>query len=85
MAFDHQLSEIGQSETRPRRCQLLCMNQPPQDLSDLDVDEMRRVNALCRMQRASGNTPGPGRLQHQLYRRRGIEHDQPESRSSRRI
>lgn len=83
VAFYNQLSEIGQGETTPRRRQLLRENQPAQDLRHLHIDEIGRVNALGRIQRARSNSPRPGRLQYQLYGGRGIEHDQPESRSSR--
>lgn len=69
MAFDYQVSEICQGEPSPRRRQLLGMNQPPKYLRHLDIDEMRRVNPLRRIECASSNPLRPGRLQDQLYGR----------------
>ena len=48
-----------------------------------DVDEVRRVQFLCRMQRADCDALGKRRSQYQLDCRGGIEDDQRASRSAR--
>ncbi len=69
MALDDQLSEVAQGETAPRRCKLFCVHQPSQNLRDLDINEIRRMDTLLRIEHAGSDPLGPRRLQHQLYGR----------------
>lgn len=81
--LNHQRLEVRERKIGSRRCDLLGVHQTSQHLRDFDVNEVRRVQTLSRMQGAIGDALRAGCLQHQLHGRRGIEHDQPESRSSR--
>lgn len=81
--LNHQGFEVRERKIGSRRSDFLGVHQTSQHLRHLDVDEMRRMQTLRRMQRASSDALRPRRLQHQFHSRRGIEHDQPESRSSR--
>jgi hypothetical protein len=44
-----------QGQRRASRLEILEQHQTPQRLSDLDVDEMRRVEPLLRIERALGD------------------------------
>jgi len=83
MALDDQPLEIHEGRIRPAYRDLLRLHQPPHDLRDFNVDEMRCVQTLRRMQCASSDAFRSRRLQNEFHRGRSVEYDQRASRSSR--
>lgn len=67
MTLDNQLSEIAQGESSPGGREFFCVDQPSENLSHLDINKMRRVNTLSRMQRSGSHPLCPGCLEHQLH------------------
>lgn len=83
MALDDQSLEVRECRIRPGYRDLLRLHQTSHDLRDFDVDEMRCVQTLRRMQCASSDALRSRRLQHEFHRGRSVEYDQRASRSSR--
>lgn len=69
VSLNHQGLEVHERKLGSRRRDLLGVHQTSQHLCEFDVDEMRRVQTLRRMECASGDALGPRRLQHQLHGR----------------
>lgn len=83
VALDDQSLKIHECRIRPDHRDLLRLHQPPHDLRDFNVDEVWRVQTFRRTQSPGGDALCPRRLQHKLYGRGRVEHDQRSSRSSR--
>lgn len=66
MALNNELSEIAQGESAPGWREFFCVDQPSENLRHLDINKIRRVNTLSRMQRSGSHPLRPGRLEHQL-------------------
>lgn len=74
VTLDGKREIVAQGDLGPIRRQLLEQEEAPQRLSNLDVDQMRRVDAFLRIENAIGCTKAAIALQQQLQNHRGI-HD----------
>jgi hypothetical protein len=83
MPFHNQLLEVSKRELGALERKFASQMEAPQNLNNFNIDEMRSVKTLSRIQRARSNTVCTRGPQHQLDRSRGIQHDHRESRSSR--
>ncbi len=85
MPLDGKQAEIFERLFGPCVRQLPRQQQAPQRLRDFDIDQMRRVNPLLRVQHETGDRGRVNCSQNQFDRGRGVDNDQRRSRSSRMI
>lgn len=83
VSVDQELPQVRQRLSRTLWLDFLSMHETSQYMGDFDIDKMRSVQALCRIQRSTFDAFGPGGLQQQLNGRRSVEDNQRVSRSSR--
>ena len=83
MPFHNQPLEVSKREFRTLERKFASQMEAPQNLNNFNIDEMRSVKTLSRIQGARGDTVCARGPQHQLDGSRRIQHDHRESRSSR--
>jgi len=81
--LDGEITKVSQCKLRTCGEQRCGLREPPQRLCHFDVDEVRRVQLLGGMQHPGCDALGELCSQHQLDRRRRIDHYQRASRSAR--
>jgi len=83
MSLDSEGCEVLERELGAWQGEFTTLHQAAQYLSHLDIDQMRRVDVLRRIQNAGGNPLGALGLQNELDGCGSIENDQRASRSAR--
>jgi len=83
MSVDPQAGEVLERKLGASRSDFPTLHQAAQYLGHFDIDQMRSVRVLRRVQDALGNTLRPLGLQHELDGRGCIENDQRASRCAR--
>ena len=84
MPFHDEAFEIGDRDAGTLESELARQMEPPQHLSDFNINELGRMKALSRIKESRGDAIGLRRPQYQLYGSRPVQDDQRESRSERR-
>lgn len=84
VALEIEQGEVFECESAALSLDRSAEHVAPQDLSHLEIDEMRSVKGDAGRSDPLGNTASDDGVEQQLQHRRGVEDDQSRSRSSRK-